>query len=262
MGFELRDLFTALYHDQRSIRCIVITGRGAKIFCAGGDLKERNNMTDEAWQTQHALFEQAVRAMMECPIPMIGAVNGAAFAGGGDRALLRFRLLCAGCPLCSDQVTLRIIPGAGGTQNLPRAVGVRRAKEIILTGTPFSAADAMDWGLANKLCAEGKLLEDALATAEKIAGNAPISTRQAKKAIDMSTQLDLKSGYAFEIEAYNRMVPTEDQLEGCGPSTKSERRFSRENRERASESGVEIRLVEKLPACCIDLASPLSDTKP
>lgn len=215
MGFDLRDLFTALYHDQRDLRCIVVTGRGEKIFCAGGDLKERNNMTDEAWQTQHALFEQAVRAMMDCPIPMIGAVNGAAFAGGLEIALCCDFVYCApNARFALTEVTLGIMPGAGGTQNLPRAVGVRRAKEIILTGTPFSANDAMDWGLANKLCEDGKLLEDALATAEKIAGNAPISTRQVKKAIDMSTQLDLKSGYAFEIEAYNRMVPTEDRLEG------------------------------------------------
>ena len=177
--------------DLDNIRGVIIAS-AKKTFFAGGDLKERNNMTDEAWQTQHALFEQAVRAMMDCPIPMIGAVNGAAFAGGLEIALCCDFVYCApNARFALTEVTLGIMPGAGGTQNLPRAVGVRRAKEII-----------------------GKLLEDALATAEKIAGNAPISTRQVKKAIDMSTQLDLKSGYAFEIEAYNRMVPTEDRLEG------------------------------------------------
>ncbi|MBO6560712.1 MAG: enoyl-CoA hydratase/isomerase family protein [Nisaea sp.] len=215
MGFDLREIFTELYRDQRGIRCIVVTGRGEKIFCAGGDLKERNNMSDETWQTQHALFEQAVRAMRDCPIPMIGAINGAAFAGGLEIALCcDFIYIAPNARFALTEVTLGIMPGAGGTQNLPRAVGVRRAKEIILTGTPFNAEQAMEWGLANKLCDAGKVVEDALATAEKIAGNAPISTRQVKKAIDVSTQLDLHNGYAFEIEAYNRMVPTEDRLEG------------------------------------------------
>ena len=106
------------------------------------------------------------------------------------------------------------MPGAMGTQNLPRAVGVRRAKEIILTGLPFSADEAFEWGLANKLCENDELMNAALATAERIASNAPIATRQAKKSITMAAQIDARNGYMFEIEAYNRMVPTEDRQEG------------------------------------------------
>ena len=94
------------------------------------------------------------------------------------------------------------------------AVGARRAKEIILTGTPFSAEQALAWGLVNKICENEELLPEALATAQRIADNAPISTRQAKKSISVATEVDLKSGYAFEIEAYNRLVGTEDRLEG------------------------------------------------
>ena len=106
------------------------------------------------------------------------------------------------------------MPGACGTQNLPRAVGVRRAKEIILTGEPISAEQAYEYGIVNKLCEPGSLLEDALATAQKICDNAPISIRQAKKSMSMSQNIDLKSGYMFELEAYNRMVTTEDRVEG------------------------------------------------
>ncbi len=112
------------------------------------------------------------------------------------------------------EVTLGIMPGAMGTQHLPRAVGVRRAKEIILTGTPFSAEQALEWGLVNKLCENEHLVQESLETAERIAANAPISTRQAKKSISIALEVDLRSGYAFEIEAYNRMVGTEDRIEG------------------------------------------------
>ncbi len=215
MGYDMRDLWSHFYVDQEDLRCIVVTGSGDRIFCAGGDLKERNGMTDETWQKQHALFEQALLAATDCPIPIIVAVNGAAFAGG-----LEF-LLCADfaygvshARFALTETTLGIMPGGMGTQNLPRAVGVRRAKEIILTGTPFNAQEALEWGILNRICEDGKLMEETLETARKICNNAPISTRQAKKSLNVATQIDLKNGYAFEIEAYNRMVPTEDRQEG------------------------------------------------
>jgi enoyl-CoA hydratase/carnithine racemase len=112
------------------------------------------------------------------------------------------------------EVTLGIMPGAGGTQLLPRAVGERRAREIILTGKPFSADDAFEWGVLNKLCEAETLMSEAMATAAAIAGNAPLSVRQAKKSMAYGMQMDLKTAFRFEIEAYNRLVPTEDRQEG------------------------------------------------
>jgi enoyl-CoA hydratase/carnithine racemase len=106
------------------------------------------------------------------------------------------------------------MPGAGGTQNLPRAVGERRAKEIILTGRPFTAAEAYEWGMVNRLCAPGGVVQEALETGRQIANNAPIAVRQAKHAIHFGLQTDLASAMLFEIEAYNRMVPTADRREG------------------------------------------------
>ncbi len=106
------------------------------------------------------------------------------------------------------------MPGAGGTQTLPRAVGERRAKEIILTARPFSAEDAYEWGIVNRLCEPSETVADALETAREIARNAPLSVRQAKKSIHYGLQMDLDSAYRFEIEAYNRLVDTEDRLEG------------------------------------------------
>ena len=215
MGFELRDLWAELYRDPADIRCVVLTGRGDKAFCAGADLKERNGMTDADWRRQHALFEQMVKAQMDCPVPIIAAVNGAAYAGGLEIVLgCDFAYAAPEARFALTEVTLGILPGAGGTQNLPRAVGVRRAKEIILTGKPFSAADAEDWGVVNRVCTEGALVDEALETARTIAANAPVSVRQAKKAIGAAQQIDLKNGYDFEIEAYNRAIVTEDRQEG------------------------------------------------
>jgi enoyl-CoA hydratase/carnithine racemase len=116
--------------------------------------------------------------------------------------------------LALSELRLGIMPGGCGTQNLPRAVGERRAKELILTARAFSAEDGAGWGLVNKVCEPGKTLADALETAKSIADNAPIAVRQAKKSIHYGLQTDLLTGYRFEIEAYNRLVDTEDRREG------------------------------------------------
>src|SRR5215467_2581660 len=215
MGLDLLELFGSLYVDQEHIRCIVLTGSGSKAFCAGGDLKQRNNMTDESWQSQHAVFEKMTLALMDCPVPIIAAVNGAAFGGGLEIALSAdFIYAARSARFAQSETRLGIMPGAGGTQNLPRACGVRRAKEIIFTAEPFTAEQGYAWGIVNKLCDDQALIDDTMATARKIAANAPIAVRQAKKSVGMATQTDLKTGYAFEIEAYNRMVQTEDRIEG------------------------------------------------
>jgi len=215
MGRDLLALFDAINADPLAYRCIVLTGAGDKVFCAGGDLKERQGMSDETWAAQHLLFERMIRAVIACPVPVIGAINGAAYAGGCEIALCcDFLYAAENARFALTEVTLGIMPGAGGTQNLPRAVGERRAKEIILTGRPFSARDAYDWGMVNRLCAPDKLMDEVLETARRIADNAPISVRQAKHSIHYGLQMDLASGMMLEIEAYNRMVPTEDRREG------------------------------------------------
>jgi enoyl-CoA hydratase/carnithine racemase len=215
MGRDLLAFFDGVNADPLQRRCMVLTGAGDKAFCAGGDLKERQGMSDETWQAQHLLFERMIRAFMACPVPVIGAINGAAYAGGCELALCcDFMYASENARFALTEVTLGIMPGAGGTQNMPRAVGERRAKEIILTGRPFSAKDAYDWGMVNRLCAPDKLMDEVMGTARRIADNAPISVRQAKHAIHYGLQVDLSSGIMLEIEAYNRMVPTEDRREG------------------------------------------------
>lgn len=215
MGVELGEIFGPLLHDPGSRRCIVITGAGDKAFCAGGDLKERNGMSDAVWRAQHALFERAYYAVMDCPVPVIAAVNGAAFAGGCELALACDFVYCVReARFALTETTLGIIPGCGGTQNLPRALGERRAKELILSGKPFSAEQAHAWGMVNEIVEAPQLMPAVLEVARRIAANAPIAVRQAKKAMRHGLDVDLKTGLAFEIEAYNRTVVTEDRIEG------------------------------------------------
>jgi enoyl-CoA hydratase len=215
MGLDLLDLFDGLAAAPRAYRVVVLTGSGPRVFCAGGDLKERQGMTDQQWQDQHLIFERAIRAMINCPVPMIAAVNGAAFAGGLEMSLCcDFIYAAEHARFALTEVTLGIMPGAGGTQSLPRAVGSRRAKEILLTGKPFTAEQAHEWGMVNRLCQADALLTEALETAATIAANAPISVRQIKHAVNQGLGVDLATGMMFEIEAYNRMVPTEDRREG------------------------------------------------
>jgi enoyl-CoA hydratase len=215
MGLDLMHCFEDLALDAKDVRCIVLTGAGDKTFCAGGDLKERKGMTDEQWSRQHVIFERMVRALMACPVPIVAAVNGAAYAGGCEIALCAdFIYAAEHARFALTEVTLGIMPGAGATQNLARAVGERRAKEIILTGKPFTVAQAAEWGLVNRVMPGADLLREALATAAGIARNAPISVRQAKQAIARGMNMSVWDGLAFEIEAYNRMVPTEDRREG------------------------------------------------
>mgnify|MGYP001163476410 FL=1 len=215
MGIELRQVFTDYYVDSKDTRCLVVTGAGDKIFCAGGDLKDRNGMTDRQWQEQHAIYEQMVRLMRDCPIPIIGCINGAAYGGGCEFALgCDFLYAAETARFALTEITLGIMPGAGGTLNLPHAVGERRAREIIYTGVPFSAVEAESWGLVNKVLPKDSLMAETMLVAEKIANNAPISVKQAKKSISVSMQTDRNVGYMYELEAYNKMIPTNDRQEG------------------------------------------------
>ncbi len=215
MARELVDLFESFALDPESIRCIVITGAGERAFCAGGDLKERKGMSDKDWGKQHLIFERMLRAIIDCPAPIIGAINGAAYGGGCElAAAVDFVYASDNARFALTETSLGIIPGAGGTQTLARAIGERRCKELILSAKPFSAKEAMQWGLVNTVFKSAELLPAVLETAQRIANNAPVAVRQAKQSIHRGLQMSLADGLAFEIEAYNRTVPTEDRYEG------------------------------------------------
>lgn len=212
---ELSDVWTGLAAAPGGTRCVVLTGAGERAFCAGADLKERNGMTDEAWFAQHAIIEREQELLLTCPVPVLAAVNGAAFAGGLELMLAcDFAYAAKGARFALTEATLGLMPGAGGTQTLSRAAGERRAKEVILAGKPFSAEEALAWGLVNRICEPGRLLAEATETADAIAGNAPLAVRQAKQAIHGGLQLPLDQGMRFEIACYEKLVNTADRREG------------------------------------------------
>jgi len=215
MASDLVDYFESLAMDAEGTRCLVITGAGSKAFCAGGDLKERDGMSNEVWNRQHLVYERMIRAIVACPIPVIAAVNGAAFGGGCElAAAVDFVYAAEHARFALPETSLGIIPGAGGTQTLGRALGERRAKELILSARRFSAEEACRWGLVNAVFPAEQLMRETIQTASRIAANAPIAVRQAKQSIHRGLQMSLADGLAFEIEAYNRTVPTNDRLEG------------------------------------------------
>jgi enoyl-CoA hydratase/carnithine racemase len=215
MGLDLGDLWGRLAVCGDDVRVAILTAAGDRAFCAGGDFKERNGLSDEAWRHQHEIFEHAFQAIIDSPVPVIAAANGHAYGGGLEFILAAdFAYGVSTARFALTEVTIGIMPGGGGTQTLPRAVGGRRAKELILTGRPFSADQALEWGVLNQVCEPDTLMDAVMATARSIAGNAPLSVRQAKTAIQAGLQVDLHAGLKIEIEAYNHLIPTEDRREG------------------------------------------------
>jgi enoyl-CoA hydratase len=211
---EMIQLFSCKETSAKA-RCIVLTGTGDRAFSAGGDLKERHGMTDRAWFQQHALFEEMTLRVLEYSGAVIASVNGIAFGGGCELALCcDFIYAARTARFALTETRLGIMPGGGGTQNLPRAVGTRRAKELIFSAQPFSADEAAAWGMVNRLCEPQDLLQESTRAATAIASCAPLSIVQAKKAINYGMQLDLKTALQFEIESYGRLVGTEDRQEG------------------------------------------------
>jgi enoyl-CoA hydratase len=213
MGRDKLDLWTRLAAEPGELRCVVLTGAGERAFCAGADLKERDGMSEAVWRSQHEIFERAFMALMELPLPAIAAVNGHAYGGGLEIALAcDFIYAAKSARFALSETRLGLMPGGGGTQNLARAAGERRAKELILTAQPFTAEQGYEWGVVNRVC--DNVLEEALAVARNIAENAPLAVRQAKKSVHYGLQMDLATGYRFEIEAYNQLIATDDRKEG------------------------------------------------
>jgi enoyl-CoA hydratase len=214
MGEDLLACFDGFQHD-RDVRAVILTGAGERAFCAGGDLKERNEMTDATWRAQHVIFEQAAFRVLRCPVPVIAAVEGFALAGGCELAILSDFIVASETAVFGvPETTLGIFPGIGGTQILPRLLGAPLAKELIFTGRRMKADEAKAAGLVNHLVPKGQARARALEIATTIAANGPIAVRQAKKAIAYGSETDLETGMILAIEAYNATVVTEDRLEG------------------------------------------------
>ncbi len=204
----------ARVRDDRALRCVVLTGAGDKAFCAGADLKERATMSAEDVHAFHHALRDAFRGIESAPQAFVAAMNGAALGGGLEMALAcDLRVAVEGAEMGLPEVGLGIIPGAGGTVRLPRAIGVSRAKDLILTGRRVGAAEALAMGLVSRVAPAGKLREVALEVAGLVARNAPVSIRQAKRAVDGGLHLDLDAALALENAMDQDCLKTKDRVE-------------------------------------------------
>jgi methylglutaconyl-CoA hydratase len=198
-----------------SIRAIVVTGAGTKAFCAGADLKERQGMSENDVRRQLELYRSELGPLEASPKPVVAAINGVAFGGGFELAILcDLRVAAPHAELALPETGLGIIPGAGGTQRLPRIVGEARAKEMILTGRRLNAAEALAWGLVNRVSPAGvDVVDDAIAFLEPIASGAPIAQAAALEAIDRSFDVSLAHGLELEKVSYDKTLVSEDRRE-------------------------------------------------
>jgi methylglutaconyl-CoA hydratase len=211
---EFRQALTDLRSDP-AVRVVVVHSLVPGVFCAGADLKERAGMS----QVEASAFVQGLRAafteLEDLPMPVIAALDGAAFGGGLELALAADLRVAGGDAIMGlVETALAIIPGAGGTQRLPRLIGASRAKELIFTARRIGAAEAERLGLVDRVVAAGGALDAALALAREILPNGPVALRMAKQAVNRGLQLGRNSGLAFEQACYAQVIPTKDRLEG------------------------------------------------
>ncbi|WP_053362959.1 enoyl-CoA hydratase [Bacillus sp. FJAT-27251] len=214
MLHDFKEVLSGLKTDS-IVRVIILTGAGEKAFCAGADLKERRNMSDaEAKQTVR-LIGATINEVEELPQPVIAALNGVAFGGGLELALAcDLRIGALEAKLGLTETSLAIIPGAGGTQRLPRLIGAGKAKELIYTAKRLNAEEAASMGILEYAVPRGQLLEKALEIAGQMAKNGPLALVQAKKAINKGIEVDLATGLQIEQLAYDALIPSRDRIEG------------------------------------------------
>lgn len=211
---DMLALFGQELRRRDDVRAVVLTGAGERAFSVGADLKERRGMDDDVWRRQHALFRDAFATLWRFPWPVIAAVRGYAL-GGCELALgCDFIYAAEGAIFGLPEIKLGIMPGAGGTQLLPRAVGARRARELVLTGARFGAAEAREWGLVNHIAPAAEVVDAALEAASRIARNAPLSIQGAKRAMVHGAEAGLEAGLALEVSIHQRLSASADRREG------------------------------------------------
>lgn len=210
----LRDRLEAV-RFRADVRVIIITGAGDRAFSAGADLKERVTLRPDQVKEYIFTIRNLFSAIEFLNKPVIAAVNGIALGGGTELALASdIRIVSTSATMGLTETRLAIIPGAGGTQRLPRLVGKGKAKELIFTGRRVDAREALEIGLANKICEPHKLLASCRDMANMICETGPVAIEQAKYAINYGLETDLHTGLAIESNAYWVCIPTEDRMEG------------------------------------------------
>jgi enoyl-CoA hydratase/carnithine racemase len=201
--------------SDRTLRGVVITGAGSRAFCAGADLKERQSMDAEEVRDFLGLYRASFGAIDALPVPVVAAIDGVAFGGGLELALAcDLRVMASHAQVGLTETSLAIIPGAGGTQRLPRIVGHARAKEMILLAQRLDAETALRYGLVNRVAAPGTTaLEVALELLAPLTEAAPIAIAAALEAVDAAADLPLEAGLSVERRCYERTLASADRLE-------------------------------------------------
>ena len=200
---------------RADVRVVIITGSGEKAFCAGADLKERATLAPAKVKEYIFTIRNLFTSIEQLNKAVIVAVNGIALGGGTELALAGdIRIASNNAIMGLTETRLAIIPGAGGTQRLPRLVGKGKAKELIFTGGRVNAREALDIGLVNKICQPQDLIDECKKMAAQICETGPIAIEQAKYAINHGFETDIHTGLAIESNAYWVCIPTEDRLEG------------------------------------------------
>ena len=211
---KLGEIIDQLQLESKEIRVVIVAAEG-RAFCAGADLKERRTLNEQQVRRNVRKIREVFTALERLPQPTIAAINGYAFGGGFELALAcDFRYAVKEALMGLTEVSLGIIPGAGGTQRLTRLIGPSKAKELILTARKISAQTALEWGFLNGVAENIPQLSDRVLTlANEILANAPIAVYQAKYAIDKGIGVDLQTGLDIESKAYEVIIPTSDRLE-------------------------------------------------
>jgi len=202
---------------NREARVVIITGSGGEkqSFSTGADLKERASMTEDEVRRFIFTIRSTFTAVENLPQPVIAAVNGFAFGGGLELALAcDIRIASESALVGLTETSLAIIPGGGGTQRLPRLIGIAKAKELIYTARRIPAKEAVSIGLVSQVVPPDRLIEASRALANEIARNGPIAIQQAKFAVTKGMDAPLEVGLNIESNAYAICIPTEDRLEG------------------------------------------------
>ncbi|MDM0002571.1 enoyl-CoA hydratase-related protein [Variovorax sp. J22P240] len=212
---ELRDAWRRAAQDSE-VRCIVLTGSGEKAFCTGSDLKKTMPPKESTAQLAFGQVDSNhLLAGMDIDTPFICAINGYAMGGGMELALAcDVRIASDNAQFALSEVRIGSIPGAGGTQNLPRLIGRSDAMLMLLTGERFDAQEALRMGLVSKVVPQAQLLDTALTIADRIAQNAPLSVRAVKRLVRDGSSLPLDQAIAMESYVFSMLRDTEDRIEG------------------------------------------------
>lgn len=209
---ELQNALAQTANDP-SVGVVILTGAGDKVFVSGADIRELQKKTK--LDALDSVVARLTHIVDRHPKVTIAAVNGFALGGGCELALAcDLRVAAPQAQFGFPEAGLGIIPAAGGTQRLPRVVGLGRAKELIYTGEIIGAERALEIGLINRLAPEGKLLDEARALAQKILTRGPLALRLAKSALNLSAQVPLDAGLQFEVASQAVLFESKDKLEG------------------------------------------------